>query len=205
MRSQYQLAGLRRADVSDNPIEQFRTWLAQWEDTGARELNPMVLSTVDSSGWPAARVVLLKGLDDDGFVFYTNCESAKGQDLERNGRAALTFVWDVLERQVRVVGTAEPVSDAEADDYFATRPRGSQIGAWASAQSQVIDSRAVLEDARDQVENRYESDVPRPPYWGGYRVRPDSIEFWQGRPDRLHDRLRYLRAADGWRIERLSP
>ena len=166
----------------------------------------LVLATADARGRPAARAVMLRGLDARGFVFFTDHRSRKARELARRPRAALVFLWAPLERQVRVEGRVERIGDRESDAYFATRPRGSRIGAWASRQSDVIAGRAVLARMIRQLEARFQGgDVPRPPHWGGYRVRPDVFEFWQGRPDRLHDRLRYRRARGAWRIERLSP
>ena len=205
MRRQYQQAGLAESDLAADPMEQFRRWYADWETTGVRELSTMTVSTVDAEGWPACRAVLLKGIDQRGFVFFTNRESAKGRALDHTGRAALTFVWDALERQVRVVGEVERVSAEESDEYFASRPRGSQIGAWASTQSEVVDGRGVLVTAAAAVATRFPRSIPRPPHWGGYRVLPVMIEFWQGRPDRLHDRLRFRRDGDSWTVDRLAP
>src|SRR5690606_14622303 len=171
------------------------------------EPNNLTLATASADGFPSARTVLLKGYDARGFVFYTNQQSRKGRELAENPRASLVFWWDRLERQVVIQGTVTPVPDDEADDYFHSRPRGSQLGAWASRQSTVIESREVLERRLEELEKEYEGkEIPRPEYWGGYVVKPLSIEFWQGRPNRLHDRLRYRLSDDGaWIIERLSP
>jgi len=205
MRHQYEQAGLDTADVDPDPIVQFRRWYDEWAATGPRDPGVMVLGTVDPDYMPETRAVLLRGLDSRGFVFYTNRRSAKGRSLAENPMASLSFVWHDLERQVRVLGEAEPVRYDESDAYFDSRPRGSQIGAWASEQSAVIESRAALEEAVAKTERRFPDTVPRPPYWGGYLVRPEQVEFWQGRPDRLHDRIRYRLEDRRWVIERLAP
>lgn len=198
---------LRRRDLADDPLEQFLHWYQEAQGSGLRYPNAMAVATATADGRPSVRMVLLRGVDERGFVFYTNLESRKGRELAENPRAALLFYWEPLERQVRIEGRVELVTSAEADAYFATRPKGSQISAWASRQSEPIDSREELERRLAEFAERFGSGpVPRPAYWGGYRVVPDAYEFWQGRPDRLHDRFRYERSADGiWVITRLQP
>jgi pyridoxamine 5'-phosphate oxidase len=207
MRQVYALGGLYEADVAADPVEQFRRWFDDAVAAGLPEPNAMVLATSSPDGVPSARTVLLKGCDAGGFVFFTNRGSAKGRDLAANPRVALVFPWHPLERQVRVTGEARPVDDDEVARYFATRPRESQLGAWASEQSAMIDGRGVLEERFAAAEQRWPEGtaVPPPPSWGGYRVVPDAVEFWQGRVGRMHDRLRYRRTGDGWVLERLAP
>ncbi len=201
----YTRGRLDEADVGDDPFVAVTRWLDDAAAAGVDEPTAMAVSTVDDAGRPSARNVLLRGLDH-GFVFYTNFTSHKGRDLAGNPNCALLFSWLGLQRQIRVDGVAERLDDATCDDYFASRPRGSQLGAWASPQSEVIVSRDVLDDAVTETEARFAgAAVPRPPHWGGFRVIPATIELWQGRADRLHDRLRYRRAGDGWVIERLAP
>jgi pyridoxamine 5'-phosphate oxidase len=205
LRKEYTNAGLLESDVVADPIEQFDRWFSQAIAAGIREPNAMTLATV-ADGQPAARIVLLKSFDAAGFVFYTNRQSQKGQELAANPRAALVFYWTDLERQVRIVGTTEAVSDAESDAYFASRPAGARIGAWASAQSTVLAGRAELETRVADITARFaDGAIPRPPHWGGYRVVPTAVEFWQGRVSRLHDRLVYQRQATGWSLERRAP
>ncbi len=205
MREEFGRVGLDASDVADDPMTQFRAWFDLWAEVNPYIADTMVLSTVDADGRPDARAVLLKGVDSRGFVFYTNRLSAKGRQLEANGRAALTMVWREIERQVRVAGEVSHVSESESDAYFASRPRGAQISACASEQSTVLSSRAELEARVAELEEQHPDEIPRPPHWGGYLITPHRVEFWQGRPDRLHDRVRYRREAGNWTIERLAP
>jgi pyridoxamine 5'-phosphate oxidase len=206
MRRDYAAAGLSEEDALADPIEQFQRWFDDARRAEVHEPNAMTLATVDAAGQPAARIVLLKGVDQRGLAFFTNRESRKADHIGANPKAALVFWWGPLERQVRFEGTIEDVDAAEADAYFQSRPKGSQLAAWASAQSRVIADRAELEAAERHHRERFgEGDVPRPPFWGGYRLAPARVEFWHGRRSRLHDRLRYTQAGDGWRIERLAP
>jgi pyridoxamine 5'-phosphate oxidase len=199
-------AGLREADVDPDPIVQFQRWFADARATGDPLPEAMNLATATRTGIPSARMVLLKGVDTRGFVFFTNHESKKGKDLAENPRAALVFYWAKLGRQVRVSGTVGRVTDAESDAYFRNRPLESRLSAAASPQSAVIPSRDVLEKRVEELRRQYDGDVPRPSFWGGYRVSPESIEFWLHRENRLHDRLRYTREPSGtWRLERLAP
>lgn len=230
LRREYNLAGLRRADLELDPIAQFNRWFEQ--ATGARasgrirklivtiyksfltffgaetpDINAMTLATADKEGRPSARIVLLKGVDERGFIFFTNYDSRKGHELTENPRGALVFHWSDLERQVCIAGDVTKLPDTESETYFKSRPRGSRIGAWASKQSEVVADRAELEQKWQELEARHPGDeVPKPPFWGGYILSPTRIEFWQGRPNRLHDRFRYTRQPDQtWKIERLSP
>ena len=208
LRAELQAKGLRRADLADDPFAQFEAWFQFAIDVDVHEPHAMIVSSVGPDGMPSSRHVLLKGFDH-GFVFFTNYTSQKGRELQAHPMASICFPWNILARQVRVVGTVEKVTETESDEYFRSRPRGSQTGAWASHQSEILADRSILESRWVEAEKRFEgTDVPRPPHWGGFRILPREIEFWQGMPSRLHDRFRY--AADssqptGWRVERLSP
>lgn len=197
---------LNESDVDPNPLKQFEAWYGEALGSGVPEADAMTLATATTDGAPDARIVLLKSFDGRGFVFFTNYQSRKAEELAANGRACLLFYWLPLKRQVRIEGTVEKVSAAESDDYFHTRPWGSKLGAWASDQSRVITSRENLEKRFAEFELEFADNVPRPPHWGGYRLIPTAIEFWQGRDNRLHDRIRYrLQQDKSWRIERLAP
>ena len=206
LRKTYALGGLRRADLDSDPLAQFKRWMQQALEANLIEPTAMTLATADQSGRPSARILLLKGLDQRGFVFYTNYQSRKARELAQNPNASLVFYWAELERQVRAAGSVSRISHEESADYFKSRPRGHQLGAWVSTQSDVIDHRAVLEERLQELEQKYPQAVPLPPFWGGYVLSPVEIEFWQGRPNRLHDRFRYARRPDNsWLIERLAP
>jgi len=205
-REEYTRGGLLEADLLPDPIGMFRRWYDDAHAAGLHEPNAMVVATAAADGRPSARLVLLKGVSDDGFVFFTNSHSRKGGELAANPLCALLFPWHPLGRQVRVDGSAEPLPREAVDAYFATRPRGSQLGAWASHQSRAVSGREELLAAYDEAEARYAgADVPTPEEWGGYLVRPEAVEFWQGRPGRMHDRLVYRRTPTGWHTERLAP
>ena len=207
IRKDYKLQTLLEADVAPNPIIQFGKWWDEAVKSDILEVNAMTLATVNANGIPEARIVLLKDYDENGFIFYTNYNSQKGISLLQNPNACLVFFWKELERQVRITGTVAKLSDAASDAYFASRPLGSRIGAWASAQSQVITNRNILEEQTAALQAKYaNTPIPRPPHWGGYVVQPQQIEFWQGRTSRLHDRIKYsLQKAGNWNIERLAP
>jgi pyridoxamine 5'-phosphate oxidase len=225
-RREYSLCGLNRADLDANPVAQFSRWFAQasagsrWRKIGIAlyklwhailgrapaDVNAMVLATVDKAGRPSTRAVLLKGVDERGFIFFTNYDSRKGLELAENPNAALTFYWADLERQVCVAGPVRKLPQAESESYFKSRPRGSRLATWASNQRDVVADRAVLDKRWDEMAVKFPNDVPLPPNWGGYVLKPERIEFWQGRPNRLHDRFCYTRQPDdSWKLERLAP
>lgn len=206
IRKEYKLQTLLETDVATDPTVQFDKWWDEAIKSDIDEVNAMTLATADKNNIPSARIVLLKGYDKKGFVFFTNYQSHKGQQLQQNHNACLVFFWKELERQIRITGTVEKISAAESDAYFTSRPAGSRIGAWASPQSSVIASRMVIEEKSKELEQQYaDKNIPRPPHWGGYIVKPQQIEFWQGRPSRLHDRIQYSLQKDRWVIERLAP
>ncbi len=208
LRENYARQALSETDLLSDPVAQFATWFREAVDSQVREPNAMTLATASRQGRPSARTVLLKGFDAAGFVFYTNYESRKGQELAENPQAALLFTWLDLERQVRIEGLVEKITPAESLAYFQSRPKGSQIGTWASPQSRVIADRSVLEATEAELRSQYAAatNLPLPPFWGGYRLQPDLFEFWQGRPNRLHDRLLYSRRQAGdWSLVRLAP
>jgi pyridoxamine 5'-phosphate oxidase len=226
IRREYSLGGLRRADLDVNPVAQFNSWFAQassggrWRKIGIAffklwhailgrspaDVSAMVLSTVDKDGRPSSRNVLLKSVDGRGFVFFTNYDSRKGRELAGNPNASLTFYWADLERQVCVSGPVEKISHEESENYFKSRPRGSRLAAWASNQSDVVTDRAAIEAKWSEMEKKFPGEIPLPPNWGGYVLKPERVEFWQGRPSRLHDRFQYTKQpGDSWKLERLAP
>jgi len=206
-RYEHPASGLRRRDLDPDPIKQFANWFTAAIEAGIRDVNAMALATAGRDGKPSVRIVLLKGFDQDGFVFFTNYLSEKGRQLEENPETAGLFYWIELDRQIRISGRVEKTSREESERYFHSRPRGSQLGAWASRQSEVLDARRVLDARMAEMTERYGDDsIPLPPHWGGYVIKPERFEFWQGRPNRLHDRFRYVRQPDGsWQIDRLAP
>ncbi len=208
LRKRYQLHTLELESVADDPFRQFQTWFQEaLEAMGSREPNAMTLATASAAGIPSARIVLLKGFSEEGFAFYTNYESQKGKELAENPNAAIVFFWPQLERQVRICGKVEKMTHQESETYFQSRPKASQMGAAASPQSQVIPNRKFLEENLENLTEQYENEavLPCPLHWGGYRLIPTSLEFWQGRPSRLHDRVRYVLEGKAWKIERLAP
>jgi pyridoxamine 5'-phosphate oxidase len=208
-RRDYTIGGLRRADLDANPVAQFQKWFAQAEAVLSKnqlDVNAGTLATADKNGIPSARIVLLKGLDERGFTFFTNYDSRKGRELAENPNAALVFYWQELERQVCIAGSVEKTSREESENYFKSRPRGSQLAALASNQSETVSDRAALETKWRDLEKKFATDIPLPPNWGGFILKPERIEFWQGRPSRLHDRFSYTRRPDdSWKLDRLAP
>lgn len=207
LRREYSKASLDESSVAKDPVEQFRRWFREATDAGAVEPNAMNLATVTAKGTPSSRIVLLKGVEENKFVFFTNYQSDKGKELEQNPSVALTFFWPELERQVRIEGVAARIETQRSEQYFQSRPRGSQVGAWSSPQSAVIKDRAILEERVKQMESKFTGHevLPKPQQWGGYEVTPLLIEFWQGRPSRLHDRIEYTFIDGAWNIHRLAP
>ena len=207
LRKDYTADTLLEKAIQGDPIEQFKAWFDQALQADVPEPNAMTLATADRNGKPSARIVLLKGIGQDGFVFYTNYQSHKGKELEENPQAALVFHWHQLQRQIRIEGRVQMISEEASTTYFQSRPKGSQIGAWASPQSQAIKSRELLEGNVQRLEEKYKDveQLPRPLHWGGYRVIPDKIEFWQGRSSRLHDRIQYVKEGMKWKVSRLAP
>jgi len=206
LRKDYRQQSLSELEVETKPIEQFEKWWDEAVKSQAEEVNAMTLATCNNKGYPSARIVLLKGFSEKGFIFFTNYESKKGMELKENPYACLVFFWKELERQVRIEGVVQKISEAESDEYFLLRPEGSRISAWSSSQSSIIKDRNILEKNVEHYREAFANgNIPRPPFWGGYIVKPTSVEFWQGRPNRLHDRLLYTQTGTGWKIERLAP
>ncbi|MFM8591526.1 MAG: pyridoxamine 5'-phosphate oxidase [Sphingomonadales bacterium] len=207
LRKEYTLRALIEGEVHASPIEQFTSWWNQALESKIEEVNAMALSTLSEEGLPESRIVLLKGYSAEGFIFFTNYQSSKGTQLQQNAHCSLLFFWKELERQVRISGKAKKISEQESDAYFNSRPEGSKIGAWASPQSSVVESQEWLTENFEKIKNKYtHTAIPRPSHWGGFIVQPAAIEFWQGRPSRMHDRIRYSASATGeWKIERLAP
>ena len=206
IRREYSLHSLTENDIAPDAIEQFTRWWDEAVKSEIFEVNAMTLATSTKNGKPSARIVLLKGYDERGFIFFTNYESQKGSELAENPNAALVFFWKEIERQIRIEGIVEKTTAQESDEYFLSRPAGSRIGAWASPQSSIIESRQRLELNTERYANEFKNSIPRPPHWGGFRVMPLRVEFWQGRSNRLHDRIQYTKTADGsWKAERLAP
>jgi pyridoxamine 5'-phosphate oxidase len=205
IRTDYKKQSLSENDVDKNPVVQFDKWWADALHSEITEVNAMTLATATTDGKPSARIVLLKGFNENGFIFFTNYNSRKGNELLNNPQAALVFFWKELERQVRIEGTIVKVNEADSDAYFASRPASSRIGAWASTQSTIIPGRQILEDNMIQYDNQFGENIPRPAHWGGYIIQPVLMEFWQGRPDRLHDRIQYTLNKSSWTINRLAP
>ena len=206
IRREYSLQSLDENNIAENAVDQFTRWWNEAVNSEIPEVNAMTLATATKAGKPSARIVLLKGYDERGFIFFTNYDSGKGKELTQNPQAALVFFWKEIERQIRIEGEVEKIAAAESDEYFLSRPAGSRISAWASPQSQVITNRQILETGVERYATEFKNSIPRPPHWGGYRVMPWRFEFWQGRTNRLHDRLQYTKIADGsWKVDRLAP
>jgi len=207
LRSEYSKASLDVSSMLPDPIQQFEKWFLEALDANVMEPNAMNLSTINADNRPSSRIVLLKGIEEKRFVFYSNYQSTKGKELDQNPACALTFFWPELERQVRVEGMAERINEERSEKYFQSRPRGSQVGAWTSPQSSIINSRSILEERAQQIEKRFEglAVLPKPNQWGGYQVDAQVIEFWQGRPNRLHDRIQFLKIENAWKVQRLAP